>query len=417
MNCHKTILFIFLFTINFSSYSQGYKKISNEELDKVPRYSKEIPFGFSDDIPDAYSLEEFVPEIGDQKNSGSCVAWAFSYYGMSIIYNRIYDVKSEAGKNANKFDPYFIYNQIVYLEEDSCKGGIHVSELINFSKRYGNKKTFLSPTELSCESDWENVSLSNVIDYTKPYKFIGYEKIIPKNSNSIDQIQYELSNYKYPVMIGIENYGQGLAEIANDGIFKPNYIENNNDGHMMTIVGYDNNINGGSFRIVNSWGNDFGDNGYMWMSYEDYKKYTTQTYSVYVSFSNAVIDNTVLNTNNYIRKKFDNGDVYEGQYENGMINGKGIFSTNNEGEEIYVIGNWKNNVWDGFFKFIDSNNEIYEGIYENGVYVEDNSYGFNDDDDDDKKNKEKFLEYWEKYGGKKKIRKSRTIILKQKKVI
>jgi len=110
MNCHKTILFIFLFTINFSSYSQGYKKISNEELDKVPRYSKEIPFGFSDDIPDAYSLEEFVPEIGDQKNSGSCVAWAFSYYGMSIIYNRIYDVKSEAGKNANKFDPYFIYS-------------------------------------------------------------------------------------------------------------------------------------------------------------------------------------------------------------------------------------------------------------------------------------------------------------------
>ena len=99
-----------------------------------------------------------------------------------------------------------------------------------------------------------------------------------------------------------------------------------------------------------------------------------------------------------------------------MFNGKGIYSYDSDNGRVNVIGNWKNNVMDGFFTIVNSNNELYYGVYENGEYVEDNSYGLTDDDDEVKKNKEKFLEYWEKHGGKKKIRKSRNIIVKQRKV-
>jgi C1A family cysteine protease len=37
-------------------------------------------------------------------------------------------------------------------------------------------------------------------------------------------------------------------------------------GHAMTIVGYDDTKN--AFRIVNSWANTWGDNGFAWISYD-----------------------------------------------------------------------------------------------------------------------------------------------------
>ena len=84
--------------------------MSEEDLNNISSYSKET-YGFSDEIPSSYSLEKYVPPIGDQYDSGSCVAWATSYYAMSIIYNSTYGITSYAGKYTNRFDPWFLYNQ------------------------------------------------------------------------------------------------------------------------------------------------------------------------------------------------------------------------------------------------------------------------------------------------------------------
>ena len=42
-------------------------------------------------------LTDYVPPIGDQKNSGSCVAWAVGYYASSIIYNTSFGIRSAEG--------------------------------------------------------------------------------------------------------------------------------------------------------------------------------------------------------------------------------------------------------------------------------------------------------------------------------
>jgi hypothetical protein len=40
-------------------------------------------------------------------------------------------------------------------------------------------------------------------------------------------------------------------------------------GHAMCIIGYDDNIGGGSFKLVNSWGKEWGKNGFCWLRYND----------------------------------------------------------------------------------------------------------------------------------------------------
>ena len=58
------------------------------------------------------------------------------------------------------------------------------------------------------------------------------------------------------------NYGKKGKDIY-DFI---NKLINNIEGHIMTIVGYDDNDK--TFIIANSWNKYFGDNGYFYMDYE-----------------------------------------------------------------------------------------------------------------------------------------------------
>ena len=364
--------------------------MSQEELNKIPLYSKST-FGFGEELPISHSIEKFVPNVGSQRQSGSCVAWAFSYYGMSSIYNKKYGITSIAGKRANAFDPWFLFNQISYLDEDTCANGVNELELLRISNRIGNKKMLFSPKNINCETDWESISLKNVVEYTKPYRFIDWEQInASEDSNSVDKVKSEISKYSYPVMIGISRYGKGLDNLYNDtgsdkgkdGIFKPNFDDKVYDGHMMTIVGYDDNINGGSFRVVNSWGKDWGDNGYMWMSYNDYRRYTDTTFTVYVSFDSGDQGGTELNVGNYkrINLSLNNNIRYEGIVnDQGEFNGEGVlYRTNENNEYEYVVGTWNNGIRDGFFLEIRGGDWWYS-CFENGNKLEDcksNPYGF-----------------------------------------
>jgi C1A family cysteine protease len=46
----------------------------------------------------------------------------------------------------------------------------------------------------------------------------------------------------------------------------------NQGPHAICIIGYDNNRYGGAFEIVNSWGSEWGNDGYLWIKYSDFYK-------------------------------------------------------------------------------------------------------------------------------------------------
>ncbi len=41
----------------------------------------------------------------------------------------------------------------------------------------------------------------------------------------------------------------------------------------MCVIGYDDNIGGGAFRVLNSWGRAWGDGGMVWIKYADYARW------------------------------------------------------------------------------------------------------------------------------------------------
>ena len=46
----------------------------------------------------------------------------------------------------------------------------------------------------------------------------------------------------------------------------------------MCVIGYDDNMYGGAFQIINSWGTWWGDQGFFWAKYEDFARTVDQAY-------------------------------------------------------------------------------------------------------------------------------------------
>ena len=61
-------------------------------------------------------------------------------------------------------------------------------------------------------------------------------------------------------------------------------------GHAMCVTGYDDNKNGGAFEIMNSWGNDWGNNGVAWVRYPDFEHFVKEAYGLYPMGSSKQYD-------------------------------------------------------------------------------------------------------------------------------
>ena len=96
------------------------------------------------------------------------------------------------------------------------------------------------------------------------YKIKGYQRV-----NGVDEIKNALK-INHPVLIGMKLYESFDTKMtAIDGIIPvPNITKEKYLGsHCMLIVGYDDNKNGGSFIIQNSWGPKWGDRGHCYVPY------------------------------------------------------------------------------------------------------------------------------------------------------
>ena len=51
-------------------------------------------------------------------------------------------------------------------------------------------------------------------------------------------------------------------------------------GHAMCVVGYDDDRYGGAFEILNSWGTDWGNNGYIWIRYRDFAAFVDSAFEM-----------------------------------------------------------------------------------------------------------------------------------------
>jgi hypothetical protein len=260
------IFIVLLSLIHTCLFCQNSGFIKNEFKDKmsyrvkVDESSLKSTTRGNDNSLVSYSLEQFLPEIGNQGQTPSCVGWSSTYYALTIA-KRI-----EMGKNYPAFSPWSSFNRYQTRKfKSTCENGCWIEEVLLILQNEG------SPT-------YEDYEIKHcAFDSSRRIykdKLLSWNRI----SNSRDQIKSALL-FNYPVVIGIsimQSYDGmmlGSKYINENGILNLNTFENSQlgGGHAMCIVGFNDTLEGGAFKIVNSWGKEWGKNGFCWLKYSDLK--------------------------------------------------------------------------------------------------------------------------------------------------
>ncbi|MDG2280110.1 MAG: C1 family peptidase [Flavicella sp.] len=360
INTIKKNLFVLLF-VSTQAFSQGLILCNTEKKAMYPK----VPAGWlvvCDTLPSSHSLEKFVPPVIEQ-NGDTSVGFASLYYALSTMYNIKFGITDYNEKYAHSFDPYFIYLFQNNVKENGYNGLFMSSVLDNLSE-VGAKKLFYPPyTDSSAKID--PIQIKNALSYTTPYsinKWYYYEtKNTPRNS-LINIIKKNLCN-NTPIITGFEfvnsmiSYSSGnLSGVKSDGLWSPDHYTNGVEGHALCVVGYNDNKFGGAFRIVNSWGKNYGDNGYMWLKYDDFAMSIKEVFFLELNQNIKDLTPAVIETKSYKRFSFKNDvndyNTYEGQYLLNGVNGYGILSNNEENS--YYIGKFDNAKMTGFFLILDN---------------------------------------------------------------
>ena len=67
------------------------------------------------------------------------------------------------------------------------------------------------------------------------------------------------------------------------------------------------------------------------------------------------------------KEVFDNGDSYEGEWENGTFHGHGKYTC---ADGSVYNGAWKNDNPNGYGEYLTAEGKKYIGLFENGKYVD-----------------------------------------------
>ncbi len=218
-----------------------YKELSPESLD----LSQSSPF----------------PPVISQGSQASCVSFALTYYAYSYLQEY-------------SMSPAFTYN----MANGGTDYGSSFSTTIKILEDWG-----------SCSYDLMPYDPSDYISWGNEYAFLDTINQIPVNGVSvafsgqtvIDDIKYLLMDDAL-VCISFDagQYDNGFED--GNYIISSEEYDSNTVNHAQTIVGYNDGITDdgdiGAFRVVNSWGSSWADDGFYWLTYDAFNEILLKVY-------------------------------------------------------------------------------------------------------------------------------------------
>lgn len=227
-------------------------------------------------LPLAISLENFCPEIRHQGDIYSCVGWAVGYAGMTIqraIHNRCTDRQLI---NENAHSALFVFNQV----KQDCNKGARLTDALRFLKERGDCLAKEFDFDVN---DCQKTPAPNLAQTATRFAVSDYLTLFESDASfelKVKQVKNALAAFK-AVIIGM-NVRRNFYNLQNAKFWWPE-IGNVTPagGHAMVVVGYDDRA--GAFRLFNSWGQNWGDKGYIWVKYEHFAQFCKYAYIIQLS--------------------------------------------------------------------------------------------------------------------------------------
>ena len=268
-----------------AAQSFGFGAVLDPEIyDAVP---KTAPLARGDYLsaPSSYSLKRFVPPAGDQGPQGSCVGWATAYAARTIMSAKDTGVDQAQRLRDMVLSPSYVFNQI---HLPGCDG-TYIPRALELMQTQGVARLADFPYDAnSCSLQPSSTVQASAANF----RIKGHTRLWGRSGrNKHVATRRALANGN-PVVIGML-LGDSFSSHIGSGLWEPTAREfsllEDVDyaisqkllyGHAMTVVGYDDTRGGGAFEIVNSWGQNWGNDGFFWLSYDLYNALVFEGYEV-----------------------------------------------------------------------------------------------------------------------------------------
>lgn len=248
--------------------------------DRLPRKAELLTRDYTC-LPVRYSLLKYCPEVKSQSIYGTCTSWAAAYAARTIAEAVKYGWTDRTKITNEAFSPLFVYALIKdrqkYPNDNNCQKGTMLYKALQLMKERGVPK--LSRFNVLCADYVNEYLFQEAAQYKIDDYFTLFGTDMTDNREKVRKVKKSLSE-DCPVVIAMwlpsSFYNAGRVWSGID----INPLQHGY--HAMCVVGYDDSVNGGSFQIMNSWGANWGDKGYVWVKYGDFAEYVDQAYEIYV---------------------------------------------------------------------------------------------------------------------------------------
>ena len=200
------------------------------------------------------SAQLIMPPVKNQGGEFSCVAFAAGYAARSA--EQLYKTGASGYNFAtNVFSSEFLYNQTKFGD---CGAGTSVTTVLEFIKTYG-----------ICS------------EQSMPYSDLNGCSLLANSSQSPEATNFNISSYsvisksdvaaiktmivnKHPLILTV-NLDASFTN-AQAGFIWKSYSGAAGFSHALVICGYDDAKH--AYKVMNSWGTNWGDAGYSWIDYD-----------------------------------------------------------------------------------------------------------------------------------------------------
>ncbi len=243
---------------------------SPNEIAKMP---KAIHFGRgATALPTSVDLTTSgrVPPVGDQVRCGSCVAFACGYllasYHAAGVNSWSPTTMAHQGSPAYLLEKAHDIDEKNYGQRPACCDGTWETSALDHLVKVGCAS--LQSVPYTQDQQAGQSCPSNPADGDAAYFRIGsYKTLDAKDRNGIKS---ELASGHPIPFSGLVS--DEFMNLQGSAVFTSMTVGPQNAGHCMTVVGYDDAK--GAYRVQNSWGTGWGDNGYLWWGYESWENFS-----------------------------------------------------------------------------------------------------------------------------------------------
>jgi hypothetical protein len=242
-------------------HGMGLLPPTKEEIRELK--AKGIPFdvfakNMKEELPPRVELKQMPrPHPAGQGNSGSCTGWAYGYYAKS--YLEAVEHGWMPTNNDRCFSPSFIYSQRMNKKQDE---GMGILEPLKILQNQGCATWAMMPFHQAMTDTPPSLEIQ---EQSFAYQIAGYAYgTLPKSQ----EIKAVLAS-GLPVVLGI-SVDEEFMKLRGDSVYGAYDGSKFLGRHAICAVGFDDQRN--AIRLINSWGNEWGDRGYCWVHYDLFDK-------------------------------------------------------------------------------------------------------------------------------------------------